>query len=100
MPEFAIAPVLQGGADWAGARPVPTLPLTPTQIKILTFVHKYQQMWGASPLYREIARACDLASATSVAYQIRRLAELGAIRKPARLHRAIRLTVVPVSCGP
>lgn len=99
MPEFTIAPVLQGSAVWATARPVPTLPLTGIQIKILAFVHKYQQMWGATPLYREIARACDLASPTSVAYQIRRLVELGAILKPARLHRAIRLTVVPVACG-
>lgn len=97
MPDFTVAPVLQGVADWAQARPLPTLPLTPIQLKILTFVHRYQQMWGATPIYREIARACGLGSDSAVAYQIRRLRELGAVRKPARLHRAVLLNVIPVS---
>lgn len=96
MPRFAVAPVQQGTANWAAARTVVPPPLTPVQVAIIKFVHWYQQMWGATPLYREIGQACGLASDSAVAYQIRRLVTLGLVRKPARLHRAMHLTVVPV----
>jgi SOS-response transcriptional repressor LexA len=73
--------------------------LTPIQIKILSFIQKYQQLWGATPRYGEIALDCGLGSDSAVGYQIRRLAKLGIVHKPARLHRAIRLIVIPVA-GP
>ncbi len=96
MPVFAIAPVQQGVVDWAQARTLPPLSLTKVQLKILKFIHWYQQMWGATPIYREIGAACGLGSDSAVAYQVRRMRELGALRKPSRLHRAILLNVIPV----
>jgi SOS-response transcriptional repressor LexA len=95
MSMFMIAPVKEGSADWARPRLLP--PLKPIQIKILSFVHRYQQMWGTTPLYREIGHACGLQSDSAVAYQVRRLQLLGAVRKPPRLHRAMHLTVIPVT---
>jgi SOS-response transcriptional repressor LexA len=97
MPVFTIAPVQQGVADWARARSLPSLPLTQVQLKILKFIYWYQRMWGATPIYREIGAACGLGSESAVAYQVRRLRELGAVRKPSRLHRAILLDVIPVA---
>jgi len=96
MNRFAIAPVGAAGAVWDKSRPVDRTALTPVQIRIVTFVHEYQEMWGESPLYREIARACGLRSESAVCYQIGRLVALGVIRKPARLVRAMHLTVIPV----
>lgn len=99
MNRFAIAPVCAGTADWAQSRLVLPPALTPIQIRIITFIHRYQQMWGQSPLYREIGRDCGLRSESAVAYQIRRLVQLGMMRKPARLVRALYLTVIPASRG-
>jgi SOS-response transcriptional repressor LexA len=96
MPHFTIAPIRDGGADWNRARPVPRPALTQVQLKILAFIHWYQQMWAATPIYREIARACGLGSDSAVAYQVRRLVQLGVVRKPARLHRAVLLNLIPV----
>lgn len=100
MNYFAIAPVQAGIADWAQARTMLPPQLTPVQIRIIAFIHHYQQMWGESPLYREIGRNCGLRSESAVAYQIRRLVELGMLLKPARLVRAIRLAIVPAAGGP
>jgi repressor LexA len=97
MNRFALAPVQDGGADWARAATVVPPRLTPTQAEILAFVHRYQRMWGATPMYREIGKACGLRSDSSVAYQIQRLVQLGMLRKPPRLHRAVVLAVVPVT---
>lgn len=83
-------------ADWDQARPVTPAPLTHTQRLVYDYIRAYQKLWGASPLYREIADACELRGSSSVHYQICRLAEAGWIRKPARLRRAILLNAVPV----
>jgi hypothetical protein len=99
MPGFTIAPMRQGIADWDQARPVPLPPLTPVQLKVIVYVHRYQQLWGATPLYREIGQACGLRSDSAVAYQVGRLVQLGAARKPARLHRVILLNLIPVIRG-
>jgi SOS-response transcriptional repressor LexA len=96
MNHFAIAPVHLGAVDWVSSQPVVLPQLTPVQIRIVAFIHRYQQMWGASPLYREIGQGCGLGSESAVAYQIARLVAAGVLRKPARLHRALRLTMVPV----
>ena len=97
MNHFAIAPVHLGAADWVSSQPVALPQLTPVQIRIVSFIHRYQQMWGASPLYREIGEGCGLGSESAVGYQIARLVAAGVLRKPARLHRALRLTMVPVA---
>lgn len=96
MNRFAIAPVDAAGAVWDQSRPVDRNALTPVQVRIITFIHEYQEMWGQSPLYREIGRACGLNSQSAVCYQIGRLVALGVLRKPARLVRAMHLTMIPV----
>lgn len=96
MNRFAIAPVDAAGAAWDQSQPVDRDMLTPVQIRIITFIHEYQEMWGESPLYREIGRACGLRSDSAVCYQIGRLVAQGVLRKPARLVRAMYLTIVPV----
>lgn len=96
MNRFAIAPVDAAGAVWDQSRSVDRNGLTPVQIRIITFIHEYQQMWGRSPLYREIGRGCGLRSESAVGYQISRLVTLGVLRKPARLVRAMHLTIIPV----
>jgi len=93
---FTIAAVTPQGADWERARTVQPVALSPVQQRIYDFVRDYQQMWGDTPLYREIAQACGLSCDSAVAYQIGRLVRLGMIRKPPRLVRAIRLSAVPV----
>lgn len=96
MNRFAIAPVSAAGAVWDKSRPVDQNALTPVQIKIITFIHEYQRMWGESPLYREIGQGCGLRSESGVCYQIGKLVARGVIRKPARLVRAMYLTIIPV----
>lgn len=96
---YTITAVTPQGADWGRARPVRQIQLTAVQRRIYDFIHGYQQMWDSSPLYREIAQACGLRSDSAVGYQIARLVELGVMRKPPRLVRAIRLTAVPVKFG-
>lgn len=96
MNRFALALVRDGGADWAEAATVAPPRLSPVQAKILKFVHHYQQLWGSTPLYCEIGKACGLRSDSAVGYQIQCLVRLGVLRKPPRLHRAVILKVVPV----
>jgi SOS-response transcriptional repressor LexA len=96
MISYTIAAVTPHGADWEQARSVQPVVLTPVQQRICAFVRSYQQMWGDTPLYREIAQACGLSSDSSVQYQIRRLVKLGLMYKPPRLMRAILLHAVPV----
>jgi hypothetical protein len=96
MNRFAIAPVDAAGAVWDKSQPVDRNMLTPVQIRIILFIRDYQDLWGESPLYREIGRACGLRSDSAVGYQIGRLVVLGVLRKPARLVRAMHLMVVPV----
>jgi LexA DNA binding domain len=84
-------------ADWGCAQPVPApVPLSATQLRMLSFIRRYQHMWGDTPLYREIGEACGLRSDSAVQYQIQRLTALGLVRKPPRLMRAICVNAVPV----
>lgn len=96
MHKYAIATVCRDGADWTSARPLEPVALTAVQCRIYEYVRSYQTMWGDTPLYREIADACGLKTESSVQYQIRRLVQLGLMRKPPRLVRAIRISAVPV----
>lgn len=93
-----IAPVERDGADWVRAvgvdEPPPPLVLSRTQMKILVFILQQQRIRGVSPTYREIAAAVQL-HRSSVAYQIVRLAALGAIERVSGSARAITVRVVP-----
>jgi SOS-response transcriptional repressor LexA len=94
---FMLAPVKwPGGPDWEQSQPVGPVQLTDIQRRIYDYVRWYQMMWGASPLYREIAEACGLKGDSAVQYQIQKLVKLGLMYKPPGLVRAIRLTGVPV----
>lgn len=97
MHSYAIAAVTADGADWGSARALRSVALTPVQRRIYDFIRDYQQLWGASPLYREIAHGCGLRSDSAVQYQISRLVRLGLMRKPPRLVRVIVLTAVPLT---
>jgi SOS-response transcriptional repressor LexA len=96
MISYTIAAVTPHGADWERGRTLQPVALTPVQQRICDFVRSYQQMWGDTPLYREIAQACGLSSDSSVRYQIRRLVKLGLMHKPPRRVRAILVHAVPV----
>ncbi len=96
MHNYAIAAVTAQGADWGSARTLQPVPLSPLQRRIYDFIRSYQQLWGDTPLYREIAHECGLKSESTVQYHIRRLVRLGLVRKPPKLVRAIRLSAVPV----
>jgi SOS-response transcriptional repressor LexA len=71
--------------------------LTPVQQRICAYVREYQQLWGDTPVYREIALACGLTGPSAVEYQIRKLVKIGLMYKPPRLKRAIRINAVPVN---
>lgn len=96
MHSYAIAAVTASGAHWDRARTLRPVSLTPMQCRIYDFIRSYQQMWGDTPLYREIAHAAGLKTTSAVQHQIHRLAQLGVVRKPPRLRRAISLCAVPV----
>lgn len=94
MPRFLAAPV-SNHAEWPHAVFVTPVRLSAIQIRILNFIRDQQNSRGSTPTYREIGERMHLA-ATSVSYQIQRLAQLGVLVKPSRMPRAIRLTGVPV----
>lgn len=101
MSQYLLAPIRAGDhpcAAWEAATPSAPVTLSARQRTILAFIEDYQQMWGETPLYREIG-AATLLSVTAVQYQIARLVELGWLRKPPKLVRAIRLTAVPVKAA-
>jgi repressor LexA len=67
--------------------------LTRRQRKILDFYEEYLGRNGYAPSMREVAPGVGLASASSVAYQLRQLEKLGRITLDARRSRAAVLRV-------
>lgn len=94
MFRYILAPVSHeiGQAQWEHAQALWPIPLTDRQRRIYDFIAYYQRLWGETPLYREIAAACGLRNTSTVQYQIGQLQQLGLLRKPPRLRRAILLT--------
>lgn len=96
MEQLAIAPVTPHGADWGHSRTIEQISLTSMQMRVLECVRRRQDVWGETPLYREIAAECGMVSPSTVSHHIRSLARLGLIRKPAGRVRAIIVRAVPV----
>lgn len=86
-------------ADWGCARAIRPVRLSATQRRLYEFVRGYQDTWGHTPSYREIARACGFSSDSTVSYHVGRFVKLKLMRKPRRRVRAIILTAVPVKLG-
>ncbi len=67
----------------------PVVPLlTATQVRVLSFIRSHWSVNGFAPTLREIGDGCDL-SLSSVAHQVRRLQEIGWIRKVPGVARAL-----------
>lgn len=73
--------------------PVPDVPLTSRQLRILDFIAGYVQEHGYPPSIREIGCGVGLKSLHGVNYQLSRLAELGVLERPEGgcRSRALRL---------
>ncbi|MEU0398365.1 hypothetical protein ABZ208_37615 [Streptomyces sp. NPDC006208] len=65
--------------------------MTETQRRVLACVREWIAENGEGPTVREIGRGVGLSSPSSVAYQLRRLQQLGAISRDGRGWRSIRL---------
>src|SRR5690554_3026867 len=64
-------------------------PLTERQESILTFITNFIEEKGYPPTVREIGKACGMRSSSSVHGQLRKLEELGYIKKDGSQSRAI-----------
>lgn len=74
-----------------------TMPLTPTQQHILSFVRDYLARNAFPPSLREIQVAMGFASVNAIVKHLRRLEAAGVIEVPARTARGIRLVGVEPS---
>ena len=69
--------------------------LTRRQREILGFWRDYVRRNGYAPTYREIATGVDLASTSSVSYQVQQLEKMGLISREAGRARAAKLRTSP-----
>ncbi len=76
-----------------GASPSPGVPgdLTIRQAQIVRFIRESVEQRGYPPSVREIGEAVGLASASSVAYQLKVLERKGYLRKDANRSRAVEV---------
>ncbi|MFD4143045.1 LexA family protein [Streptomyces sp. NPDC058572] len=65
--------------------------MTETQRRVLACVREWIVENGEGPTVREIGRSVGLSSPSSVAYQLGKLQQLGAISRDDRRWRSIRL---------
>ena len=92
MADYRLAPVHHGRAHWDTATPVDAPPrLTPLQHAILDAVRAYVAAYGYPPTLREIADAVGLSATSTVAYQLGRLEDKGALLRDAHLIRGLHL---------
>ncbi|MGP3980635.1 LexA family protein [Streptomyces sp. KR80] len=66
-------------------------PLTERQERILRCITEWIAEHGEGPTLREIGQCVGLSSTSSVAYQLGRLEQLGAIKRSGRRWRSCRL---------
>jgi len=95
MPQYQLALVHDGRADWTAATTVETIPLTTRQLRALAFVRQHLAGHGHAPTHRQIAEAAGLSSASSVHHQLGRLQALGYLRRATGRVRALS----PVRAG-
>jgi len=89
MPQYQVAPVHGGRADWNSANTVETTPLTTRQLQILDYLHEHLADHGHAPTQRQIAAGVGLTSASSVHHQLERLQALGHVHRAAGRVRAL-----------
>lgn len=92
MADYRLAEVRNGRAHWDTAAPVDPPRLTPRQHAILAYVREHLTAHGYPPTVRQIADAVGLSSSSTVAYQLGRLEDKGALYRHARLIRGLRVT--------
>ena len=65
--------------------------LSPTQLAIMRCVQSFHAENGFAPSLRDIGQATGLTSTSSVNYQLKRLVELGYLRRPEHRPRSIEI---------
>lgn len=78
-----------GSPDWPD--PDPDHPLSPRQQRILRVIADFAQRCGYAPSMREIGDAAELASTSSVSYQLSALQRKGYLRRVPGRPRAIEM---------
>lgn len=74
-----------------GQENVPVVPLSPKEIKVLSFIEGFIASFGFSPSYQEIKDHFGLASFNSVQNYLKQLTNKGYIHNPLNQKRAIRI---------
>lgn len=66
--------------------------VTPRQLDLLQFIHRFRQENDFAPCHREMMEALGISSTCGIADHLSRLERKGLIIRRARLQRALRLT--------